>query len=124
MTADWVKRYGARIDSYRFPKGDNVRQEWAEQVGRDGFAVLEAVYAPQAPAWLREVPAVQVLRRAWVEQYQRDGEGVLAGGQGLPAGQTPALLALRPRRPLQRQARLGLVRLQDPPQRASPAPRT
>ncbi len=76
VTADWAKRYGARVDSYRFPKGENVRAEWAEQVGRDGFTILEAVYTPQAPAWLREVPAVQVLRRAWVEQYHRDSEGV------------------------------------------------
>ncbi len=76
VTADWVKRYGARVDSWRFPKGENVRTEWAGQVGRDGFAVLEAVYAPGAPAWLREIPAVQILRRAWVEQYHRDGEGV------------------------------------------------
>jgi IS5 family transposase len=58
VTADWARRYGTRIDSYRLPKGDNVRQEWAEQVGRDGFTILEAVYAPRAPAWLREVPAV------------------------------------------------------------------
>ncbi|MFD7054806.1 transposase, partial [Streptomyces mirabilis] len=78
VTAEWVRRYGARIDSYRFPKGDNVRTEWAEQVGRDGFTILEAVHAPGAPGWLREIPAVQVLRRAWIEQYHRDsnGEGV------------------------------------------------
>ncbi|WP_442818493.1 IS1182 family transposase [Streptomyces sp. NBC_01320] len=75
-TAGWVKRYGARIDSYRFPKGDNVRREWAEQVGQDGFTVLDTVDAPGAPTWLREVPAVQVLRRAWGEQYHRDGKGV------------------------------------------------
>ena len=30
VSADWVKRYGARVDSYRFPEGDNIRQEWAE----------------------------------------------------------------------------------------------
>lgn len=76
VSAEWVERYGARIDSYRFPKGENVRTEWAERVGRDGFIVLEAVFAPGAPGWLREIPAVQVLRRAWVEQYHRDGEGV------------------------------------------------
>lgn len=77
----------APIDSYRFPKGDNVRQEWAEQVGRDGFTILEGVHAPGAPAWLREVPAVQVLRRAWVEQYHRDGEGVRwREGKDLPRG--------------------------------------
>ncbi|MFJ9846267.1 transposase [Kitasatospora sp. NPDC101155] len=76
VTAGWVERYGARIDSYRFPKGENVRTEWAEQVGRDGFTLLEAAFSPGAPTWLREIPAVQVLRRAWVEQYHRDGEGV------------------------------------------------
>lgn len=76
MSADWVKRYGTRIDSHRSPKGDNVRQEWAEQVGQDGFTLVDAVYAPQTPQWLREIPAVQVLRRAWVEQYHRDDKGV------------------------------------------------
>ncbi|MGW3829401.1 IS1182 family transposase [Streptomyces sp. NPDC005071] len=87
VTAEWVKRYGARIDSYRFPKGENVRQEWAEQVGRDGFTILEAVHAPRAPAWLREIPAVQVLRKAWVQQYHRDGEGVRwREGKDLPPG--------------------------------------
>ncbi|MFJ2008441.1 hypothetical protein [Streptomyces chartreusis] len=119
VTADWAKRYRARVDSYRFPKGENVRAQWAEQVGRDGFTVLEAVHAPGAPNWLREIPAVQILRRAWVEQYHRDGEGgALAGGQRPPAGQTPTVHALRPRRPrrpLRPQAGLGLVRLQDPP---------
>ncbi|MFE9679761.1 hypothetical protein ACFYO5_37635 [Streptomyces sp. NPDC006259] len=39
--------------------------------GRDGFALLEAVHAPGAPAWLRELPAVQVLRTAWVRNYHR-----------------------------------------------------
>ncbi|MFD0502415.1 transposase [Streptomyces chiangmaiensis] len=87
VTADWVRRYGARIDSYRFAKGENVRQEWAEQVGRDGFTILEAAFAPGSPGWLREIPAVQVLRRAWVEQYHRDGEGVhWREGKDLPPG--------------------------------------
>jgi hypothetical protein len=64
-----------------------VRQEWAERVGRDGFTILEAAFAPGSPGWLREIPAVQVLRRAWVEQYHRDGEGVLRReGQDLPPG--------------------------------------
>ncbi|MFF7995898.1 IS1182 family transposase [Kitasatospora xanthocidica] len=87
VTTDWVKRYGSRIDSYRFPKGDNVRQEWAEQVGRDGFVLLEAAHAAGAPLWLREIPAVQVLRRAWIEQYHRDDKGVRwREGEDLPPG--------------------------------------
>ncbi|MGW5277224.1 IS1182 family transposase [Streptomyces sp. NPDC004044] len=87
VSTDWVKRYGARIDSYRFPKGDDVRREWAEQVGQDGFTLLDAAHATGAPRWLREIPAVQVLRRAWVEQYHRDGEGVRwREGKDLPPG--------------------------------------
>lgn len=76
IDAGWAERYGARIDSYRFPKGDDVRTRWAEQVGRDGYLVLDAVAATAAPAWLREIPAVQVLALAWQQQYHRDGEEV------------------------------------------------
>ncbi|WP_030549401.1 IS1182 family transposase [Streptomyces albus] len=76
ISSAWVERYGARVDNYRFPKGENVRREWAEQVGRDGFVLLDAVDEAAARAWLREIPAVRTLRRAWAEQYHRDGEGV------------------------------------------------
>jgi transposase len=76
IDSGWADRYGARIDSYRFPKGDDARGQWAEQVGRDGFMLLDAVGAPRAPEWLRQIPAVQTLRRTWEEQYHRDETGV------------------------------------------------
>ena len=48
---------------------------------------------PGAPGWLRELPAVQALRRVWVQQYYRvtgeHGEKVIwreASEQGLPPG--------------------------------------
>jgi hypothetical protein len=42
---------------------------------------------PRAPAWLRQIPAVQTLRRAWDEQYHRDGTGVRwREGSDLPPG--------------------------------------
>lgn len=68
---EWVKHYGARVDSYRMPKGEAARAEWATTIGRDGFRVLEAVSGPDAPLWLREVRAVEVLRRVWIQQYHR-----------------------------------------------------
>ncbi|MET7593417.1 transposase, partial [Streptomyces sp. NPDC005444] len=76
VTADWAERYGPRVDDYRFPKGEEVREHWSGQVGRDGFFLLEAVHAPEAPGWLREIEAVQVLRVSWVQQYHRDERGV------------------------------------------------
>src|SRR5207248_11530578 len=51
----WAERYGPRFDEYRLPKGQAEREALAEQIGRDGFRVLTAVYAPAAPPWLRTV---------------------------------------------------------------------
>lgn len=68
---EWIPRYGARIDSYRLPVGEQKRTALAVQVGLDGFAVLEAVHADHAPVWLREIPAVVILRTVWITQYHR-----------------------------------------------------
>jgi hypothetical protein len=53
------------------PKSEAARAELAITIGQDGFRLLEAVFSPDAPVWLREVPAVEVLRRAWIQQYHR-----------------------------------------------------
>ncbi|MBB4943801.1 hypothetical protein FHR32_008202 [Streptosporangium album] len=89
VSAEWIERHGARVDAYRFPKGEDARTRWALRVETDGFALLEAVYAPGAPAWLRQIPAVQVLRVAWVQQYHRDEKGVRRReAKDLPPGRT------------------------------------
>ena len=68
--------------------------------GRDGYHLLRQVHDPGAPGWLRDLPAVQALRRIWIQQFCRGrrrgrGEGDLAGGRaGPPAGQIPAGLAV------------------------------
>jgi transposase len=67
--AAWSERYGRRLEDYRQPLTAADRQALAAQIGADGRQVLEAVYAPAAPAWLREVPAVELLRQIWVQQY-------------------------------------------------------
>src|SRR3979490_253657 len=71
IDAEWVRRYGARMDSYRLPKGDDKRTKMAVQVGTDGFSLLEAIHAADAPVWLREIPAVIILRTVWIKQYHR-----------------------------------------------------
>ena len=73
---DWFDRYATRVEEYRLPKGEAVRTVLAEQIGTDGHVLLAAVYDATAPAWLREVPAVQTLRRAWVHQFLVEDEVV------------------------------------------------
>ena len=65
----WAERYGTRVENYRFPKADTERQQLAAVIGADGFALLRAAYAPDAPAEVRSALAVEVLRHIWVQQY-------------------------------------------------------
>jgi transposase len=92
IDADMVKRYGARIDEWRLPNDQAGRKKLAVQVGRDGYRLLKAVAERQAPHWLREVPAVDVLRRVWVQQYtlSESGRAVIwrdADAHGHPPGE-------------------------------------
>jgi len=66
---EWYERYGSRVEDYHFPKEKTKRQAIAEQMGADGWYLLSLLQGPDAAAWLREVPAVEVLRRVWVQQY-------------------------------------------------------
>ncbi len=67
--ADWHDRYDRRVEEYRLPTAKTERAALAALIGADGLALLAAVYAPTAPAWLRDLPAVRTLRAVWVQQY-------------------------------------------------------
>ncbi len=65
----WFDRYGSRTENYRLPKLDSERETLGNQMGTDGFALLEAIYAPNTPYWLRFIPAVEIFRQVWVQQF-------------------------------------------------------
>ena len=69
IAPDWWERYSTRVEDYALPKDPALRQALGETIGADGRQLLRALAAPSAPAWLRELPAVGVLRRVWVQQY-------------------------------------------------------
>lgn len=69
VAPDWFERYATRVEEYRLPKGEPARIAVGEQIGADGHTILAAIDRPTAPPWLRELPAVQILRRAWVHQF-------------------------------------------------------
>lgn len=76
MDPAWAERYGPRFDDYRLPKEKPARQALAGVIGVDGFRLLGAIYAPEAPPYLRAVPAVETLRRVWLQQYYGPTEPV------------------------------------------------
>jgi transposase len=67
--AGWSRRYGRRIDSWRLPTAETKRAQLAADYGGDGYALVEAVYSAAAPIWLRELPAVGVLRTVLLQNY-------------------------------------------------------
>ena len=72
---EWLYRYGHRIEESRLPKSRADRQELAETIGKDGVLLLNAVFDAATPSWLREIPALQLLRRIWVQNYRyEDGQ--------------------------------------------------
>ena len=93
----WSRRYDTRIDTWTMPSSAAQREKLALTYAQDGYALLRAVYDPHSPAWLRELPAVQVLQVVLVQNYTRTtgrgGREVISrrtrtqeGGDGLPPG--------------------------------------
>ena len=111
---DFTRRYGTPMTSWRPPQSQKKRDELAIAYARDGYGLLEAVYHPSSPPWLRELPAVDVLRRVLVQNYTRvinaDGTEVIKRrekapeGDGLPPGH------LRIASPYDTDARWGVKR--------------
>lgn len=66
---DWFDRYGRRVENYRLPKLDSEREALGSTIGADGLNLLEAIYTPSTPEWLRQLPAVETLRQMWVQQF-------------------------------------------------------
>jgi transposase len=82
--AAWVERYGERADEYPVPQGEAKRRAHAEQIGRDGHQLLAALTASGAPAWLREIPAVELLRQVWVQNFCLVANAPTAGPEAAP----------------------------------------
>ena len=91
----WQRVYGTRIDDLHLPESQAGRRELMARYGTDGYFLLEQVHGPGAPGWLRELHAIQALRRIWVQQFYREVTGSrqevrrrekLPGGDGLPPG--------------------------------------
>jgi len=94
--ADFTRRYGTPMTSWRPPASAAKRDELSIAYARDGYALLEAVYDQQAPAWLRELPPIDTLRQVLLQNYTRTtgshGRQVITrrekapDGDGLPPG--------------------------------------
>lgn len=76
VPTEWFDRYGRRFENYRLPPGKPERYKLAETIGADGFQLLRWIYATATPVWVREIPAVEVLRQVWLQQFYASEKAV------------------------------------------------
>jgi hypothetical protein len=121
--ASWQEVYGQRIDGWRLPASEAKRKDLAGQYGADGYHLLQAARAPGAPGWLRDLPAVQVLRQVWVQQYTRGGDGTAKRREaGLESGLPPGRSRITSRTTWTRGIRRNAARAGGDTKSTSPRP--
>ena len=77
---EWYERYSKRIEDSRLPREATKREAYAQTVGEDGFALLDALDDEQVSDALRELPIIDTLRRTWQRHYERpDSEATPQG---------------------------------------------
>lgn len=59
---EWVERYRERLEQERLPKEEEERKQYANQVGADGWTLLDALDAASTADWLKTLPAIMTLR--------------------------------------------------------------
>lgn len=69
---EWYDRYSRRIEDYRLPPTKAERDQYGELVGADGNMLLRWIEQAQDMPWLRDLPAVAILRQVWEQQYCSD----------------------------------------------------
>jgi len=88
VPVEWVERYGERLYHERLPKEEEERKQYANQVGSDGWMLLEALDALTTPDWMKTLPAITTLRTIWEQQFEpREQGGRWRPEPALPAAQ-------------------------------------
>lgn len=69
ITPEWLDLYSKRFEDYRLPDSKTARDEFAVNIGMDGCTILNAIDHEDTPVYLREIPAVHILRQVWEQQF-------------------------------------------------------
>jgi transposase len=72
---EWTQRYIRRLDDEKLPKSKEERHAEAEKIGADGYELLSDVLSEGSPAWFRQIPAVETLRKVWLQNFFYDQGG-------------------------------------------------
>ncbi len=67
----WFERYHVRIEEAKLPTSKHAREELVQNIGQDGFRLLDAIAQADAPEYIHSLPVIEILQRVWREQFIR-----------------------------------------------------
>ncbi len=70
---EWLTRYAIRAEQSRLPRTDPAREDYARQVGEDGFYLLKLLIDQQSG--LLKLEKVETLEKVWQRHYTRHEDG-------------------------------------------------
>jgi len=70
LQPEWAARYGPRAEDYRLPHTTPQRLAYAQQVGQDGWWLLERIERDEQATLLWQLPAIDILRQVWLQQFR------------------------------------------------------
>ncbi len=80
LPAGWSERYAHRFEEYRLPAKKDERYALASLIGADGLQLLAHIDQQTEWMWLRELPALVILRAVWgieARIAEFEGTGIL-----------------------------------------------
>ena len=69
VPVEWYERYSTRFEMYRLPKTEPQQKQYALEIGRDGYQLMNWVCAAGSPFQLKQVPALKILWQVWIQEY-------------------------------------------------------
>ncbi len=69
---NWFERYSSRVEESRLVKGKQARVAYLEQVGQDGFELLQRIYTTTSHSYLADLPIINILRQVWLHHFWLD----------------------------------------------------
>lgn len=70
LPPSWEEKYGERFVRQRY--SEKEWQEYEEQIGENGQWLIERLEKGSAPAEIRNLPEVQVLKTVWTQQFRAE----------------------------------------------------
>jgi transposase len=77
VPAIWFERYKRKLEEFRLPKTATERVQLAQQIGQDGWRLLDQLSDDRTPPALRKRQSVNILRQIWSQHYERQANGLV-----------------------------------------------